>query len=160
MKCPYCGNKKTKVIDSRSIEEGSTIRRRRHCLSCGKRFTTFERLPKLEVIVRKRDGATVEIYDREKLATGFYRATSKRDVPAELIESSVDLIEEEIMKRRDREISSAEIGRMVMGRLKEIDEVAYIRFTSVYKRFDDVSEFQRELGEFLPEQENSPAPGR
>ncbi|MFH1149914.1 MAG: transcriptional regulator NrdR [Actinomycetota bacterium] len=160
MKCPYCGNKKTKVIDSRSIEEGAAIRRRRHCLSCGRRFTTFERLPKVEVMVRKTDGTTLETYDREKLATGFYRATSKRDVPADLIEASVDRIEEEIMKRRDREITSAEIGRMVMERLKEIDEVAYIRFTSVYKRFDDISEFQRELGEFLPEQENSSTPGR
>ncbi|MBU1672122.1 MAG: transcriptional regulator NrdR [Actinobacteria bacterium] len=160
MKCPYCGNKKTKVIDSRSIEEGAAIRRRRHCLSCGRRFTTFERLPRVEVMVRKSDGTTLEAYDREKLATGFYRATSKRDVPADLIESSVDRIEEEIMKRRDREITSVEIGRMVMERLREIDEVAYIRFTSVYKRFDDISEFQRELGEFLPEQENSSTPGR
>jgi transcriptional repressor NrdR len=154
MKCPYCGYGKTKVIDSRAAEEHTAIRRRRHCANCGSRFTTFERREKAGLAVVKRDG-TREPYDREKLSVGFYKACSKREVPELVIEKSVDAIEEEIMKRPEKEITASELGDMVMDQLRQIDEIAYLRFASVYKRFDDVSEFQRELGELIDEQPDS-----
>ncbi len=154
MKCPYCGNLKTKVIDSRAAEDGLAIRRRRHCTGCGSRFTTFERREKAGVVVIKRDG-TREPYDREKLAAGLYKACSKREVPESVIERNVSEIEEEIMGRQEREIIASEIGDMVMARLRGIDEIAYLRFASVYKRFGDVSDFQKELGELTPEQADS-----
>lgn len=156
MKCPYCGNAKTRVIDSRAVDEGAAIRRRRHCAKCGSRFTTFERREKSLVSVVKREGAR-EPYDREKLASGMYKAASKRNVPDEVIERSLDAIEEEIMKRPDREISASEIGDMVMERLRQIDEIAYLRFASVYKRFGDVSEFEKELEEMTAEEVDRPA---
>jgi transcriptional repressor NrdR len=149
MRCPYCGNPKTRVVDSRSAEDGNAIRRRRHCSGCGSRFTTFERRERAAVVVVKRNGER-EPYDREKLAAGFYKACSKREVEPALIEKSIDEVEEMIMQRQDREISASEVGDMVMERLRGIDEVAYMRFASVYKRFDDVSEFQKELGELIP----------
>jgi len=151
MKCPYCGNLKTKVIDSRAAEDGAAIRRRRHCTGCGSRFTTFERREKAGVVLIKRDG-TREPYDREKLAAGLYKACSKREVPESVIERNVSEIEEEIMGRQEREIIASEIGDMVMERLRGIDEIAYLRFASVYKRFGDVSDFQKEMGELTPEQ--------
>jgi len=151
MKCPFCDNPKTKVIDSRSIEDGCGVRRRRHCLKCGSRFTTFERREKVQVVVVKRGGST-EPYSREKLATGMYKACNKRNVPAEMIESSVDRIEEAIMKTPEKEMSASEIGDMMMAHLRQIDEVAYLRFASVYKRFRDVSEFHKELGELMAEE--------
>ena len=154
MKCPYCGNQKTKVIDSRSAEEDKAIRRRRNCTSCGSRFTTFERREKAGMVVVKRDG-TREPYDREKLSSGLSKACSKREVPDSVIEISVDEIEEEIIKSPEREISAPELGGMVMDRLRQIDEIAYMRFASVYKRFDDVSEFQKELGVLMPDQGES-----
>ncbi len=156
MKCPFCDNEKTKVIDSRAVEDGGAIRRRRSCLSCGTRFTTFERREKVDVMVMKRDGAR-EVYDRQKIATGFYKALSKRDVPESVIESTIEEIEDELKRRQNKEISASEIGDMVMERLRRLDEVAYMRFVSVYKNFDDVSEFQRELGELMPEQIDSQA---
>ena len=151
MKCPYCENQKTKVIDSRAAEDDNAIRRRRHCTGCGSRFTTFERRQRAAVVVVKRDG-TREPYDREKLANGLYKACSKREVPESVIEKNIDEIEEQIMRTPDREISASDVGTMVMDRLRQIDEIAYLRFASVYKRFDDVSEFQKELGELMPEQ--------
>jgi transcriptional repressor NrdR len=153
MKCPFCGNPKTKVIDSRSIEDGYGIRRRRHCMKCGSRFTTFERREKVQIVLTKSNGKT-ELYSREKLATGMYKACNKRNVPAEVIEGSVDRIEEAIMKAPEGKISASEIGDMVMAQLRQIDEVAYMRFASVYKRFRDVSEFNKELGELMPEETN------
>ncbi|MBK5092198.1 MAG: transcriptional repressor NrdR [Actinobacteria bacterium] len=153
MKCPFCDNPKTKVIDSRSIEDGYAIRRRRHCLKCGSRFTTFERREKVQVSVIKRD-MSAEPYSREKLANGMYKACNKRNVPAEVIEKSMDQIEEAVMKAPDKEISASEIGDMVMTHLRQIDEVAYLRFASVYKRFRDVSEFHKELGELMTEETN------
>lgn len=149
MKCPYCDNKKTKVIDSRASEEDTAIRRRRHCVACGSRFTTFERMEKAAMVVLKRDG-TREPYDREKIAEGFYKACSKRNVEDAVIEAAIDSIEEEIMKMLDREIEASVLGDMVMENLKDIDEIAYLRFASVYKRFDDVSEFEKELDELRP----------
>ncbi len=153
MKCPYCGNPKTKVIDSRSADEGGAIRRRRHCTGCGSRFTTFERREKAAMVIVKRDG-TREPFDREKLATGLYKACSKRDVPEAVVERAVNEIEEAVMKRQENEMPAYELGDMVMERLRNIDEIAYLRFASVYKRFDDVSEFQKELGELMPGQED------
>lgn len=149
MKCPFCGNKKTKVIDSRAIDDGFAIRRRRHCMKCNSRFTTFERREKIEVVVVKRNGVRVP-YDREKITVGFRKACSKRNVSEMTIENKVDEIEEEIMKYQDKEIPAAEIGNMVMERLKNLDEIAYLRFVSVYKRFGDVSEFEKELDELSP----------
>ena len=151
LKCPYCDNPKTKVIDSRSAEECTAIRRRRHCLKCGSRFTTFERREKAGMVVTKRDD-TREPYDRDKLANGLYKACSKREVPESVIERNLDEIETAIFRRPGREISAPELGDMVMERLRQIDEIAYLRFASVYKRFDDVSEFHKELVELMPGQ--------
>lgn len=149
MRCPYCDNPKTRVVDSRSAEDGNAIRRRRHCSGCGSRFTTFERRERAAVVVVKRNGER-EPYDREKLSAGFYKACSKREVVPALIEKSIDEVEENIMQRQDREVSASEVGDMVMEQLRGIDEVAYMRFASVYKRFDNVGEFQKELGELIP----------
>lgn len=151
MKCPYCENQKTKVIDSRAVDEGGAVRRRRHCLKCGSRFTTFEKREKAQIIVVKRDGVR-EPYDRDKLATGLYKACNKRSVADAVIEGIVDKIEEAIMGRGEHEISASEIGDMVMERLREIDEIAYLRFASVYKRFSDISEFHKEAGELMTEE--------
>lgn len=149
MRCPYCGNSRTKVIDSRAVDDGNAIRRRRRCESCGSRFTTFERREKVQVSVAKRDD-TREPYERKKLSGGLHKACNKRGVPDEIIERAVDEIEDAIMKRQEREIPASVIGDLVMEKLKAIDEVAYLRFASVYKRFGDVSEFQKELGELMP----------
>jgi len=146
MKCPYCENKKTRVIDSRAVDEGGSIRRRRLCEACGGRFTTFERRERVEVAVLKGDGH-LEAYDRSKLSAGIYMACNKRDISEEVIESVIDSIEEEIMRAQSKEIDSSAVGRMVMERLRGIDEVAYMRFASVCKKFDDASEFQKEYGE-------------
>jgi transcriptional repressor NrdR len=151
LKCPYCDNPKTKVIDSRSAEDGAAIRRRRQCLNCGSRFTTFERREKAGMVVIKRDG-TREPYDRDKIANGLFKACSKREVPESVIEHNLDEIEAAILRRPDREIPAPELGDMIMERLRQVDEIAYLRFASVYKRFDDVSEFQKELGELMPGQ--------
>ncbi len=125
------------------------IRRRRHCLNCGSRFTTFERREKAGMVVIKRDG-TREPYDRDKVASGLYKACSKREVAESVIEHNLDDIEATILRRPDREITAQELGDMIMERLRQVDEIAYLRFASVYKRFDDVSEFQKELGELMP----------
>jgi len=154
MKCPFCDNQKTKVIDSRAVDEGGAIRRRRRCPSCGSRFTTFERREKVDVVIVKRDG-TREAYDRQKIATGFYKALSKRNIAEPVIESTIDEIEDELKHRSEKQVPASEIGDMVMDRLRRLDEIAYLRFASVYKNFDDVSEFQKELkelGELVPEQ--------
>lgn len=150
MRCPFCQATKTRVIDSRVIESGTAIRRRRRCDSCGMRFTTFERREKVQVYVVKRDGNR-EAYNREKIAGGMYKACNKRNVPSAVIEQAVDEIEESIMARASKEISAADIGEMVMEKLKNIDEVAYLRFASVYKRFGDITEFEKELGTLIPE---------
>lgn len=151
MKCPYCGKPKTKVIDSRSVEEESVTRRRRMCQECGSRFTTFERLERVRTTVVKRNGIR-EPYSRDKLASGMYKACNKRNVEPAVIEKAVDQIEEAITKLPEKEISASHIGDMVMEHLRRIDEVAYMRFASVYKRFANVSEFQQELGELLTEE--------
>lgn len=157
MRCPYCGNPRTRVIDSRAADDGAAIRRRRRCENCGSRFTTFERRERVEVVVVKRDD-TREPYERKKLDAGLHKACNKRDVSDETIEMAVEEIEEAIMKRQEREIPASVIGDLVMQKLKSIDEVAYLRFASVYKRFGNVSEFQKELGELMPYEQETRRP--
>lgn len=141
MKCPVCGFAESKVIDSRPVEEGNSIRRRRECLACGQRFTTFEVSEALRVVVIKKDGSK-ELFDRAKLLSGILKATQKRPVDAEKI---VAEIESELYSSLDRQITSVEIGEMAMEKLKVADEVAYVRFASVYREFKDVDSFLEEL---------------
>lgn len=141
MKCPSCGYPESKVVDSRPIEEGSSIRRRRECMSCGKRFTTFEVIDHIQVIVCKKDG-TKELFDRSKLLAGLMKACQKRAVDAEAIATE---IESELQNSLRPEVTTAEIGEMAMQKLKAVDEVAYVRFASVYREFKDVETFMAEL---------------
>ena len=150
MRCPYCSYSESKVIDSRPAEEGTTIRRRRECLSCGKRFTTYEIMERLPLLVRKRDGSR-QSFDRMKVIGGMVKACEKRPVPVDEIERVADEIEQELQGKLDREISTVEIGEMVMKRLKEVDEVAYVRFASVYRQFKDINTFMEELTKLLGE---------
>ena len=151
MKCPFCGYSESKVIDSRPAEEGATIRRRRECLSCQKRFTTYETIERMPLIVVKRDGFR-QSFDRVKLINGMVRACEKRPVPLEKLEAIADEIEQELQGKLEREVSTVEIGEMVMKRLKEVDEVAYVRFASVYRSFKDINTFMDELSKLLTEQ--------
>lgn len=144
MKCPFCGYKEDKVVDSRSTAEDSAVRRRRECLKCGKRFTTYEYVEEISLMVIKKDGRR-ETFDRKKILSGLLRACEKRSIGIEEIEGMVTSIERAIQKKTDREISSREIGEMVMERLKKLDDVAYVRFASVYRQFKDVSQFMKEL---------------
>lgn len=149
MKCPYCGFNESKVIDSRPVEEGNSIRRRRECLECGKRFTTFEVLELQQIVVLKKDG-TKELFDRAKLLGGILKATRKRPVDAEQI---VNEIESELQNTLRHEISSVELGEMVLDILRTTDEVAYVRFASVYREFKDVDSFLAELTSLKNKQE-------
>lgn len=148
MKCPYCGYAESKVIDSRPAEEGSTIRRRRECLACAKRFTTYEIMERLPLVVVKRDGSR-QSFDRTKVINGLVRSCEKRPVALGQLETIADEIESELQGALEREISTAEIGEMVMSRLKELDEVAYVRFASVYRQFKDINTFMEELKKLL-----------
>jgi len=148
MRCPYCGNTEDKVIDSRMSGEGLSIRRRRECMKCEKRFTTYEYVEKSPLMVAKRDG-TRKRFDREKIKAGIMKACEKRPVSMDEIEKMVDEIEREIQKKADSEVKSTVIGNMVMEKLYNFDEVAYVRFASVYRRFKDVSHFMKELKKFL-----------
>ncbi|MGP1611989.1 MAG: transcriptional regulator NrdR [Catonella sp.] len=148
MKCPFCGNEDTKVIDSRPSDDNSAIRRRRNCESCNKRFTTYEKVETLPLAVIKKD-LTRENYDRSKLESGVFRSCHKRPVPIEDINSCVEDIENAIFNKGVKEISSSEIGEIVMERLKELDQVAYVRFASVYREFKDVNTFKSELEKLL-----------
>lgn len=141
MKCPYCGNPDTRVIDSRPAEDGSSIRRRRSCDTCGKRFTTYEKVETIPLIVIKKDNNR-EQYDRGKIEKGILQACYKRPVPAEVIRKTVEQIETEIFNREEKEIPSKVIGEIVMHKLKDLDEVAYVRFASVYREFKDVNTFK------------------
>lgn len=144
MKCPYCGSTLSRVLNSRPVEETNSIRRRRQCEKCEMRFTTYERVEAIPIIVIKRN-KTREPFDRDKLLRGILRACNKRIVSLEQIEGIVDEIETLILNSSTKEISSIELGEMVMKKLKEIDEVSYIRFASVYKQFKDINEFIIEL---------------
>ena len=148
MKCPYCGNPDTRVIDSRPAEDGSSIRRRRSCDTCGKRFTTYDKVETIPLIVIKKDNNR-EQYDRGKIEKGILQACYKRPVPAEVIRKTVEQIETEIFNREEKEIPSKVIGEIVMHKLKDLDEVAYVRFASVYREFKDVNTFMEELKSIL-----------
>ena len=148
MKCPFCGYEESKVIDSRPTDEGERIRRRRECLKCAKRFTTYEMIESLPIVVIKKDGSR-ETFDRQKLLTGMLRACEKRPVSIETLDRAISDIETVIQNSLDREVSSDKIGEFVMEKLKEIDEVAYVRFASVYRQFKDINTFMNELNKLL-----------
>ncbi len=148
MKCPYCGYEESKVIDSRPTDEGQRIRRRRECLSCGKRFTTYEIIESLPIIVIKKDKSR-ETFNRDKLMTGILRACEKRPVSIDTLDNMIDEIETIIQNSLDREVSTEKIGELVMEKLKKIDEVAYVRFASVYRQFKDINTFMDELNKLL-----------
>lgn len=148
MKCPYCGFPDSKVIDSRPADEGTRIRRRRECIGCVKRFTTYEVIETVPVVVVKRDKSR-ESFDRQKLLSGMLRACEKRPVSIELLEKAVDSIEIALQNSLDREVTSMQIGEYVMEHLKKIDEVAYVRFASVYRQFKDIKSFKAELDKLL-----------
>lgn len=148
MKCPYCGELESKVIDSRPTEDGEKIRRRRECLSCARRFTTYEIVETVPVIVVKKDHSR-EAFDRQKLLSGMLRACEKRPVSYQMLESAVGNIEQTVLNSYEREITSREVGELAMQQLKGIDEVAYVRFASVYRQFSDINTFMDELKELL-----------
>lgn len=148
MKCPFCSYEESKVIDSRPTDEGERIRRRRECLKCAKRFTTYEMIESLPIIVIKKDGSR-ETFDRQKLLTGMLRACEKRPVSIETLDHAISDIETVIQNSLDREVSSDKIGELVMEKLKDIDEVAYVRFASVYRQFKDINTFMNELNKLL-----------
>jgi len=150
MKCPFCGYEESKVIDSRPTDEGQRIRRRRECLQCTKRFTTYEVIESLPIIVIKKDKSR-ETFNREKLMTGLLRACQKRPVSFDTLDNMIDEIEVVIQNSLDREVSSEKIGELVMDKLKKIDEVAYVRFASVYRQFKDINTFMSELNKLLKE---------
>ncbi len=150
MKCPFCGYTESKVIDSRSADDSERIRRRRECLKCGKRFTTHEVIETVPVIVVKRDKSR-ESFDRNKLTNGLVRACEKRPVSIDDIEEIVNKIESKVQSSLDREVTTAQIGEMAMDELKEIDEVSYVRFASVYRSFKDIETFMEELNKLLKE---------
>ncbi len=148
MKCPFCGYEESKVIDSRPTDEGQRIRRRRECLECGKRFTTYEVIESLPIIVIKKDKSR-ETFNRDKLMTGLLRACEKRPVSIDTLDNLITEIEIVIQNSLDREVSSEKIGELVMEKLKKIDEVAYVRFASVYRQFKDINTFMAELNNLL-----------
>ena len=150
MKCPYCGYRESKVIDSRPTDEGERIRRRRECLNCAKRFTTYEVIETVPVVVVKKDKSR-EAFDRNKLLNGLLRACEKRPVPLETLERIVDEIETLLQNSLDREVPSTLIGTYAMDKLKKVDEVAYVRFASVYREFKDINTFMDELNKIKAE---------
>ena len=150
MKCPYCGYKESKVVDSRPADEGNSIRRRRECLSCEKRFTTYETMESLPMVVIKRDGSR-QSFDRNKVVSSMLRACEKRTVPLARLEELAGEIEQTLQNCLEREITTDMIGQQVMDRLREVDEVAYVRFASVYRQFKDIHTFMAELTKLLEE---------
>ncbi|MEE1352891.1 MAG: transcriptional regulator NrdR [Acutalibacteraceae bacterium] len=150
MRCPYCGCEDSKVIDSRPTDEGERIRRRRECTSCGKRFTTYEVIETVPIIVVKKDNSR-ETFDRNKLFKGMLRACEKRPVPVTTLEKAVSEIETQLQNSLEKEVSSTKIGELAMDKLKSIDEVAYVRFASVYRQFKDINTFMEELSKLLEE---------
>lgn len=150
MKCQYCGSSESKVIDSRQAEEGNSIRRRRECESCGKRFTTYERIEQTSIMVIKKDKSR-EYFDREKILKGIMKSCEKRHITLEQMEQIVDSIERDLLNSMTREVSSIKIGEMVMNELKNLDEVSYVRFASVYREFKDIDSFMEELKSIISE---------
>ena len=155
MKCPFCGYTEDKVIDSRPTDEGTAIRRRRECLKCAKRFTTYEKIESTPIVVIKKD-KTRQVFDRNRILNGLLKACDKRSVSVEQLESLIDEIESHIHNSFQREITSREIGEMVMEKLKKLDEVAYVRFASVYRQFKDIDTFMEELKKLQSEVNNAP----
>ena len=150
MKCPYCAHLESKVVDSRPSDEGASIRRRRECLACHKRFTTYETMESLPLVVIKKDGSR-QTFDKSKLLNGMIRACEKRPVPLAELERIADEIEQDLQNSMDREISTELIGERVMERLRAVDQVAYVRFASVYRQFKDIDTFMAELSKLLSE---------
>ena len=150
MKCPFCANPESKVVDSRPADEGASIRRRRECLVCHKRFTTYETIESVPLVVIKRDGSR-QAFDRNKLLGSMLKACEKRSVSMETLEGIVAEIEQSLQNEMEREVASTQIGNMVMEKLKVVDEVAYVRFASVYRQFKDINTFMTELGKLLDE---------
>ena len=148
MRCPYCKQLDSRVIDSRGADDGNSIRRRRECTACGRRFTTYEVVEKMPLIVIKNDGRRV-VFDHDKLLNGLIRSCDKRNIPTEKVVALADEIERELRNTMDREVTTKAIGEMVMEKLRNFDEVAYIRFASVYRKFADISMFKEELEELL-----------
>lgn len=144
MRCPYCQYQESKVVDSRPTEEGASIRRRRQCMACGRRFTTYEQVEVVPMTVKKKSGG-IEVFDRNKILKGLIKSCEKRPVPLEAMEAAVDDIEMTLEAKMVKQISSDEIGEMILERLKDLDEVAYVRFASVYRRFQDIDSFMAEL---------------
>jgi transcriptional repressor NrdR len=144
VRCPYCSSDESKVVDSRDSEAGDSVRRRRECLACERRYTTYERVEEVPLVVLKRDGRE-EVFARRKVLNGLLRATEKRDIPVERLELAVDAIEHELGRVSGRRVSSQLVGERALHQLRGIDKVAYVRFASVYRQFDDIEEFQREL---------------
>jgi transcriptional repressor NrdR len=156
MKCPFCGFANDKVVDSRESKEGESIRRRRECLQCEKRFTTYERIDEIPYMVVKKDG-TREKFDRQKVLNGLLRACEKRPISMGKLEQIVDEVENYVIDSPERERKTSEVGEMIMSRLKKIDKVAYVRYASVYQDFKDVGEFMAELKNLLKTKEAAPA---
>ena len=150
MKCPFCGYSESKVIDSRPADENASIRRRRECLSCSKRFTTYETVERLPMVVVKRDGSR-QSFDRRKVLGGMIRACEKRPVPLAELEKIAEEIEQDLQNSMEREVSTEDIGEKVMDRLRSVDQVAYVRFASVYRQFKDIDTFMAELNKLLSE---------
>ena len=150
MKCPFCGHPESKVIDSRPADENASIRRRRECLACGKRFTTYETVESLPIVVIKKDGSR-QSFDRQKVLRGMIRACEKRPVSLAELERIADEIEQELQNSMEREIRTADVGEKVMDRLRKVDQVAYVRFASVYRQFKDIDTFMAELNKLLAE---------
>lgn len=148
MKCPFCGYAESKVMDSRPTDEGARIRRRRECLQCAKRFTTYEIIESLPIVIVKRDKSR-EVFDRQKLFNGMLRACQKRPVPMQVLERAVDEIEGSLQNSLEREIPASKIGELAMEKLRAIDEVAYVRFASVYRQFKDVQSFKDEISKLM-----------
>ena len=150
MKCPFCAYEESKVVDSRHSEDGVSIRRRRECLSCGKRFTTYETVESLPIVVVKKDGRR-QSFDRNKVLNGMVRACEKRPVPIATLEAAASEIEQIVQNSLEREVQSEYVGELVMERLKPLDEVSYVRFASVYRQFKDINSFMAELNKILAE---------
>ncbi|MBR5348781.1 MAG: transcriptional repressor NrdR [Lachnospiraceae bacterium] len=156
MRCPFCGEETTKVVDSRPSEDGKEIRRRRSCEGCGRRFTTYEKIETFPLMVVKKDN-TREPYDRSKMEAGVMRACHKRPIPMQDIQKLLDDVENEIFRRAETEIPSAQIGELIMEHLKDLEEVAYVRFASVYREFTDVNTFAEELKKLLKKKKTTTA---
>lgn len=148
MKCPFCGNLESKVVDSRPSDEGASIRRRRECLECHKRFTTYETMESLPLVVIKKDGSR-QTFDKDKLLSSMLKACEKRSVPLSKLEELTSEIEQTLQNDMEREVGSSVIGERVMEKLKEVDEVAYVRFASVYRQFKDIGTFMEELNKLI-----------